>query len=166
LNWLDLTIIVGALVATAAGFFWGLIRQVVSIFGLFVSIWLAAHFYSVGAGIVSPFIQDQLARNAAGFLLIALGVSIAIGVAASAAQLASNLLFFGLVDHILGAVLGFIQFLIVVEVVVVGGVIFPTPFLRDAIAGSRIAPILLQAFSFIVAFFPPELQQIWNNRPR
>jgi len=48
----------------------------------------------------------------------------------------------------------------------VGGVIFPTPFLRDAIAGSKIAPILLQAFSFIVAFFPPELQQIWNNRPR
>jgi uncharacterized membrane protein required for colicin V production len=165
-NWLDLTIIVGALVATATGFFWGLIRQVVSIFGLFVAIWLAAHFYSVGAGIVSPFIQDQLARNAAGFLLIALGVSIAIGVAASAAQLAANLLFFGIVDHILGAALGFIQFLIVTAVVLVGGTIFPTPFLRDAIAGSKLAPILLQAFSFIVSFFPPELQQIWNNRPR
>ncbi len=166
MNWLDFTIIIGAIVATGMGFFWGLIRQVVSIFGLFVSIWLAAHFYTVGANIVSPFIQDTLARNAAGFLLIALGVSLAIGIAASAAQLAANLLFFGLVDHILGAVLGLFQFLLVTEVVLVGGTVFPTPFLHDAIAGSKIAGIMIQGFSFIVGLFPPELQAIWNNRPQ
>jgi membrane protein required for colicin V production len=166
LNWFDITIIVGLLVATAAGFFWGLIRQVVSVFGLFIAIWLAAHYYSFGANMVSPFFQDETARNAAGFLLIAIGVSLGIGIAASAAQLASNLILFGLVDHILGAVFGFIQFLILVEVVVVAGTLFPTTFLQDAIGGSKFAPILLNIFSFIISLFPPDLQQIWNNRPR
>lgn len=166
MNWFDVTIIVGVIVATAAGFFWGLIRQVVSVFGLLIAIWLAAHYYSFGANIVSPFFQDETARNAAGFLLIAIGVSLGIGIAASAAQLASNLIFFGLPDHILGAVFGFIQFLILIEVVVMAAALFPTPFLHDAVAGSRLAPIVTNIFSFIISFFPPDLQQIWNNRPR
>lgn len=166
MNWLDFTIIIGAIVSTAAGFFWGLIRQVVSIFGLGLSIWLATNYYGVGANIVSPFFQDQTARNAAGFLLIALGVSLVIGIAASAAQLAANLLFFGLVDHILGAVLGLLQFILVVEVVLVAGTFFPTPFLHDAVVGSKIAPIIIDTFSFILKLAPGAWLEQLNSRPR
>jgi|GEM_PF-2312578 len=162
MNWFDFTIIFGALVSTLAGIYWGFIRQAITLAGLVLAIWLAAHFNTQVAGIFF-FVSDEQGRKVAAFLLILIGVSGLIGVAASVAHTTVGLLFLGLFDHVAGSLLGFVQFLVLITAVIIGGTIFQVPWLSEAVSHSLIAGWITQPLGFVAGLFPPELGGLWQQ---
>jgi membrane protein required for colicin V production len=102
------------------------------------------------------------------FVIIVVGVSLAVGVVASILRTVLGLLFLGWLDHLLGAALGILQMLLLLSVITIVATVFPVPGLSDAINNSALAPTLARPLSFIVDWLPPEFGVVryllnWNQ---
>jgi membrane protein required for colicin V production len=173
MNWVDVTIVTAIVVSGVLGLFWGLLRQVAATFGLIVAIFLAGANYKALAGFLHPaegggLIQDENMANIVAFVIIVVGVSLAVGVVASILRTLLGLLFLGWLDHLLGAALGILQMLLLLSVITIVATVFPVPGLSDAINNSALAPTLARPLSFIVDWLPPEFGVVryllnWNQ---
>ncbi len=122
---LDIIIIVLIIAFTIAGGAWGLIRQAIAVGGLIVGLILAGQL-SPSLAPALGFINNPPVAKGLAFVAIVILVSIIASVLASVLYFAAGLLFLGLFDHLLGAVLGFIQGWLAVGVGLVAGVeLFP-----------------------------------------
>ena len=163
MNWVDVTIITALLVSAGLGLYWGLIRQLAATFGLIVSIWLAGQLYEGLAAFLSPpdgggLIGDPNTARIVAFAGIVVGVSLLIGVISGIIRTVLNLIFLGWLDHLLGAVLGVVQMLLLIEVLLLIASVFPVPNLSDTVASSGAAGVLLRPLSFVIGLLPPDLQ--------
>jgi membrane protein required for colicin V production len=161
-NWIDVTILTAIIASTLLGLYWGLLRQLAATFGLILAIFLAgtlykgfaAFLYSDGTGLI----QTENTANIVAFVLIVIGISLSIGVGVSIIRTMLGLLFLGWIDHLLGAVLGLVQMLLLMAVIIIAATVFPVPGLSDTVRESALAPFVAQPFSFIVDWLPPEFQ--------
>ncbi|MGI8588836.1 MAG: CvpA family protein [Chloroflexia bacterium] len=164
-NWVDVTIVTAVVVSAVLGLYWGLIRQVAATFGLILAIFLAGSQYRNLAGILhqpdgTGLIADENLANILAFVLIVVGVSLAVGTVASVLRTMLGLLFLGWADHLLGAVLGVAQMLLLMAVVIIVADAFPVPNLSDGVQNSTLAPLVARPFSFVVDWLPPEFWQV------
>ena len=165
MNWVDVTILTALTVSLILGLYWGLIRQLAATFGLILAILLAGRFYEQLAGFLSPpdgsgWIKDSSTAKIVAFVAIVIGVSVLIGVVSGIIRTALNLIFLGWLDHVLGALLGVAQMLILIEVILVVASVIRVPNLSDAVDSSTLAGILLRPLSFVVDLLPPEFKVI------
>jgi membrane protein required for colicin V production len=165
MNWVDVTILTAVIVSVLLGLYWGLIRQLAATFGLFLSIWLAGRFYQNVADFLHPpegggLINDPNMAKIVGFVIVVIGVSLAIGIVSGVIRTMLNLIFLGWLDHLLGAVLGGVQMLLLMEVILIVASVFPVPGLSDAVRDSPVAEAMLRPLSFVLNFLPPEFQYI------
>lgn len=165
MNWVDVTILTAITVSLLLGLYWGLIRQLAATFGLILAILLAGRFYEGLGAILSPpqgggLIQDPAAAKIVAFVAIVIGVSVLIGIISGIVRTALNLIFLGWLDHLLGALLGVAQMLILMEAILVVATVIRVPNLSDAIDNSAVAGVLLRPLSFVVDLLPPEFQII------
>lgn len=147
-------IIIGVLISfTLISAAWGFIRQVIALGGLIVGIWLAGVF---GTSLANAFgfLNNPQAAKGLAFVVIVLVVSGIASAAASIIYFVAGLLFLGLLDHFLGALLGFIQGILMVGVILIGVMtIWPEwsqqqlsqSFLANQLAGFLTAVPLLTA---------------------
>ena len=171
MNWVDVTILTAIIVSTLLGLFWGLLRQVAATFGLVLAIFLAGGNYKAVAGFLHPaegggLIADPNMANIVAFVLIVIGVSLAIGIVASVLRTVLGLLFLGWIDNLLGAVLGLFQMLLLMAVITFVATVFYVPGLSDAIHTSVLAPFIARPFSFVLDWLPPEfglVRYLLNN---
>ena len=163
MNWVDIGILglVGA--STLMGLFWGLIRQVIAVVGLVGGIFFAGRFYEAiaqflhgedGGGLVADL---NWARIIA-FVLVMVGFSLVLGVAASVLRVAANLLFLGWLDNLLGALLGLIMSIMLVMAMLAVATIFPVQGLSEDIRNSQVAQWLSGFVPVVLAMLPPEFQ--------
>jgi membrane protein required for colicin V production len=165
MNWVDVTILTALTVSLLLGLYWGLIRQLAATFGLILAILLAGRFYEGVAGVLSPadgggLIKDPATAQIVAFAGIAIGVSLAIGIISGIIRTVLNLIFLGWVDHLLGALLGVAQMLILIEAILVVATVIRVPNLSDTIDSSSLAGFLLRPLSFVVDLLPPEFKII------
>lgn len=165
MNWVDVTILTAITVSLILGLYWGLIRQLAATFGLILAILLAGRFYEgVGAFLSPPdgsgLIKDPATAQIVAFAGIVIGVSLAIGIVSGIIRTVLNLIFLGWLDHLLGALLGVIQMLILIEVILVVATVIRVPNLSDTIDNSALAQVLLRPLSFVVDLLPPEFKII------
>jgi membrane protein required for colicin V production len=142
MNGLDIAILVLVGLSTLLGAYWGLIRQVLAIGGLIAGIALAGRYYQTVADVlagITPATAPNL-LNLIAFVLIMTLVSLAVSVIATLLRLFIGLLFLGWLDHLLGAVLGFVQASWVVAALLSAIVAFPAVGLTEQLTGSRLAP--------------------------
>ena len=164
MNWVDVTILTAIIASLLMGLYWGLIRQVAATLGLVLSIWVAGRFYQNVADFLHPpsgggLIGDANMAKIVAYVGIVIVVSVGIGTVSGILRAVLNLIFLGWLDHLLGAVLGVIQMLLLMEVFLVVATVLYVPGLSDTVRSSQLAGIMLRPlFALIEPLLPPEFQ--------
>lgn len=163
MNWVDIAILGSVGASTLMGLFWGLIRQVIAIAGLVGGIFFAGRLYEPiaeflhgpsGRGVVADF---NWARIIA-FVLVMVGFSMLLGMAASVLRVAASLLFLGWLDNLLGGLLGLVMSVMLVMALLTVATVFPVYGLSEEIRQSQVAQRLSVFVPVVLAMLPPEFQ--------
>jgi len=120
----------------------GLISSLFSMAGFVLGLALAARYYRNLAGILSFIPQETIAKVTA-FLLILLAVSLAAGLLAWIAKIAVHAVMLGWLDHLGGAVFGFISGAYFLGGILAFVVRFSALGLEQTINSSALAQVLL-----------------------
>ncbi len=158
MNWLDIVIVLIVAFFAGSAFASGLIREVVTVVSAVVGIVVAGLFYDDLARDVLVFIDDEEAARIISFLVLLGAIYLAGQLVAVMLKQTASLLLLGWADHLGGAVFGFAKGLIVVEVLIILFVTFPKLGLDDAIDGSALASVFLDARNVILFVLPNEFE--------
>ena len=164
MNWVDITIIVTLAVSTLMGVFWGLIRQLIAVFGLVGGIMIAGRFYAPVADFLhgsdgQGLIADANWARIIAFVGILIIFSLALGAVGSILRVLAKLLFLGWLDHLLGGLLGLLMAVTLVMSVLVVATVFPVPGLSESVANSQVAHWFSGYVPVVLSMLPPEFQQ-------
>ena len=164
MNWVDIAIVSTMVTSTITGFFWGLIRQVIAIFGLVAGIFIAGKFYEPvseflhgkdGGGLVADANWSRIIA----FVGIVILVSLALGVVGSVLRVVTKVLFLGWLDHLLGAALGFLMSITLIMPMLVVATVFPVPGLSESVRTSQVAHWFSGYVPVVLSMLPPEFRQ-------
>ncbi len=108
MNWVDLVIVAMIAWATFRGFQTGMVRQLTTLIALIAGLALAATFYDDLSTKLDFLVEDERTRNFSAFMAILVGMMVAGQVAGSMLSGAAAVLFLGPLDHVVGAVIGFV----------------------------------------------------------
>jgi membrane protein required for colicin V production len=150
----DTIIVVVILLSGALGIYWGFIRQVLALAGLIAGLIFASRYGARAADALSSFVASDTLARVLGFAIVLIGVSAAASLLASLLRRFVGLLFLGWFDHLAGGLLGLLQGLLVCTIVLLVAATFPLALWAPAVADSRIAPVLVRAFSFLLPLLP------------
>ncbi len=157
MNWVDL--LIAAVIAWTAfrGFSVGLIRQVVMLLAVVLGVVLAGLLYDDLAENLDFLIEDATTRNLIAFIAIISGTVIAGSVLAAVLKTTASLLLLGPLDHIGGAVVGFIRGLIYVQLALIAFAVFPaSESISRAVDDSTLAPLFLDRLPIVQIALPGE----------
>ena len=142
MNWLDIFLIAILFFSVIMGLKQGLISSLLSMAGFVLGLALAARYYRVLAGILSFIPQETVAKVTA-FLLILFAVSLVAGLVAWIAKSAVHAVMLGWLDHLGGAIFGFISGAYFLGVILAFVVRFSVLGLQQTINSSALAHVLL-----------------------
>jgi membrane protein required for colicin V production len=156
----DLVIIIIIVLFTTLGFYWGAIRQLLAVTGLLASIVMASRFASSVADVLQGMIADNTVAMLTAVLLIMMAVSGSASLMASLIQHYYGLIALGWVDHIIGALLGTLQAVLLSVMVLLVMAAFPNQVWVDMLRESSMVNLCVYMFGGVVLMFVPEpLQQ-------
>ena len=157
MNWLDIVILVIVAASTFVGLRNGLIKTVLSLTGLIIGIILAGRYYVSLAERLSFIPQDNIAQVVA-FALILIVVMVIAAVLAAILKWVTSLVMLGWVNHLGGAVLGFVLGAIFGAALLTLWVKFPSA--SGTIKSSSLANLLLDRFPAVLSLLPDEFDAI------
>lgn len=156
----DLVIIIIIVLFTTMGFYWGAIRQLLAVTGLLASIVVASRFAPSVADVLTVQISDDAIAMVVAVLLIMMAVSGSASLIASLIQHYYGLIALGWVDHIIGALLGTLQAVILSVMILLVMAAFPNQVWVDMLRASSMVNMCVYVFGGVVLMFVPEpLQQ-------
>ncbi|XSG77711.1 CvpA family protein [Herpetosiphon llansteffanensis] len=141
---------------TVLGYYWGTIRQLLALAGLITAIAIAGRIYPS----VTDLLISLIPATAPGFisvlafLLSLLAITGLVSAIASWLRLKVGLLFLGRTDHVIGAILGFVQAIVLIGAGLAGCVGLPQIGIIDAIQQSTLAEYLGPVVLIIVKLLP------------
>jgi membrane protein required for colicin V production len=154
-NWLDIVLAAAVVASVIIGLIKGFVRELIGLIVIILGIIVAARFFGPVAKIAGKFISNPAAANFIGFLLVFLVVLIIGGILSGfIAKLTKRGL--GLVNNLLGGVIGFLEGILVAGAVVFALLAFPVN--KSALMGSRLSPLVYQVTKTVVQFIPQELK--------
>ena len=152
MNWLDIVILVALIVPTVIGLKRGVISAALSLVGLIVGVILAGNFYEQ-LGQLMAFIPNVAIANVIAFILIVAAAMLIAAVIARVLKSVVSAVMLGWVDHLAGAIFGFILGAFFWGALLAIWVkFFGTAF----IAESFVAEVLLDNFPVILRLLPEE----------
>lgn len=152
LNWLDFAMLVVAAWFIFAGLTTGLIREVLGLAGLIVGLVAAKQYYAQIASYL-PVTGNE--GKIAAFVLIFLAVAGAAHLLSAALHRVVDTLFLGWLDHLGGAVFGFIKGVVVCQVALLVCTGFPALGLGPGVEASVLAPSVLKLLPQVLGLLPP-----------
>ena len=158
MNWLDIVIILVIAFFVLSAFQSGLIREVVTLVSVVVGVIVAGLFHDDLARDVLVFIEDDDVAMVVGFLVLLGAIYLAGQLIAIMLKQTASILLLGWADRIGGGLFGLLKGLIVVEVLIIAFVTFDVG-LRDAIDGSVLASVFLDARSVILFVLPDKFER-------
>ena len=156
MNWLDIVIAVVLIFPIFTGLKQGLIKAALSLAGLIVGVVLASNFYQQLAGVLG-FIANKDIANVVAFIIILVVVMIIANVAAALLKATARAVMLGWVDHLGGAVFGFLMGAIFMGALLAAFVKF---FGTGLVTESWLAAILLDKFPLVLGLLPSEFDAI------
>lgn len=156
MNWLDIIILVALVVPTFIGLKRGLINSALSLAGLIIGVILAGNFYQPLSRLLT-FIPNEDAANIVAFILILVVVMVIAAVLARLLKFAARTAMLGWVDHVGGAVFGFLLGAIL------WGAILATwvkVFGSGLVTESLLASVLLDKFPLVLGLLPSKFDSI------
>jgi len=157
MNWLDIVIIVVAVLLGIVGLRQGIIKTVFGIAGLIGGIVLAGRYYDELAAVLSS--SGATWVNIAAYAIILLATLIVAGVVGSLVAKLVHLVLLGWLDRLVGCVLGvFIGGLLCAAVLAIVGKYYPGT--EAVISQSGLAKFLMEGFPLLLALLPGEFDFI------
>lgn len=157
MSWVDLIIVAVIAWFTFRAYFNGLIREVVTLGAVIVGAILAGLFYDNLADNLDFLIDSQTTRRLISFAAIFVGIVVAGHLLAAILKQTAALLLLGPIDHIGGAVFGFLKGLILVQVALIAFAVFPAiETVSRGVDDSRLAPFFLETLPFAGFGLPSE----------
>ena len=157
MNWLDIVIIVVAVLLGIAGLRQGIVKTVFGIAGLIGGIVLAGRYYGGLAALLSP--SGATSASIAAYVIILLATLIVAGLIGALVAKLVHLTILGWLDRLVGCVLGIvIGFLLCAAVLAIVGKYYPGT--EAAISQSAIAKFLMERFPLLLALLPDEFDFI------
>ena len=157
MEWLDIIIIVGIAVSTFLGFRAGIIKAVLSLAGLIIGIILAGRYYEALSEELTFISQPGVAKVVA-FIIILVVVAAAAALLARLLKWATSLMMLGWVNHLGGAVFGFLLGAVLWGALLAIWIKFFG--IGGAMADSSVAAILLDRFPLVLRLLPEEFGAI------
>lgn len=157
MNWLDIVLIIAIGIATVIGLRKGIIKMALTLGGLVLGIFLAGRYYLAFSEHLT-LISSTVWAKVAAFAIIFIGVMIVAAIIAHFLEKLASAILLGWVNHLVGAIIGFI-----VGAMFCGAVLaIWVKYLgvSDAIQSSNIAPILLDQFPRVLSLLPGEFDSI------
>lgn len=158
MNYIDLAVVVLVAWFTFSAFSAGIIREVVTIAGVALGIVLAGLFYQDLAGDVKLVVDRENASNIIAFLIIFGACFLAGQLAGMLLRQTASLLMLGTFDHLLGAAVGFVKGMTIVEIGLILFVTFPAFGLKDPIRDSLFGPMFLDGIPILLRILPVEFR--------
>ena len=158
MNPLDIVILVGLVVPAFVGLKRGLIKSALSLAGLIIGVVLAGNFYQSLSGLFA-FTHNEDVANIVAFILILVVVMVLATILARLLKFAARTVLLGWVDHVGGAVFGFVLGAILWGALLATWVQF---FDTGSIKESFLASVLLDKFPLVLALLPSEFDTIRN----
>jgi len=157
MNWLDIVIIVVAVLLGLAGLRQGIIKTVFGIAGLIVGIVLAGRYYDELAALLSS--SGATWANIAAYAIILIATLIVAGVIGWFVAKLVHLVLLGWLDRLVGCVLGvFIGGLLCAAVLAI--VVKYYPGTEAVISQSGVAKFLMEGFPLLLDLLPGEFDFI------
>jgi len=156
MNWLDIVIIISVIVPILLGLKIGIIKMVISFAGLIIGVVLASNYYGALANVLG-FISNENIANIVAFAIILVVVIVIAALIARFLKLIASLTLLSWVDHLGGAVCGFLMAIIFWSAVLATLVKF---FGTDLVIESFLAGVLLDKFPLILGLLPKEFDVI------
>lgn len=155
LNTLDIILLIVLLVTLLLGLIKGLVRQVVGLVAVIAGLVLAARYYPGAGAFVHKVVSNPIVADFIGFLVLFAAV-IAAGwlVGLLISKIMKGPLNF--LDHALGGVFGLFKGILICGVIVFALLAFEVR--RDALAGSKLAPLCFHATRAVVRLIPGDLK--------
>lgn len=163
MNYIDIAVLVIIGASVALGLYWGLIRQVLSLVGMFAGVLLAGRYGSDVAAWLSSVVSSQPLSEALGFIVVLIVVSSLASLLATLIHRFAGLLFLGWLDHLAGAALGLIQGALAASVLLIVAAAVPVGPLAEALAASQSAALLLRVFGALLLLLPDPLRSVTQS---
>ena len=156
MNWLDIVIIVALVIPIFIGLKQGIIKAALSLAGLIIGIVLASNFYEPLSKVLG-FIPNEAVANIVAFILILVVVMVIATLLARLLKFIASVTMLGWVDHVGGAIFGFLMGAILWSALLATWVKF---FGTGLVTESFLARVLLDKFPLILALLPSEFDAI------
>ena len=176
---IDLVIIVLIAGAILRGFQLGLIRQLIHFLGFFIALFIAYQF----SGMVTPYLQNYipipsfsqstvyrfsetfqlptLFYNAISFVLVFLGTKLLLNVGGAILHQIASLPGLAIVNRFSGAIVGFIQSILILIIVLNVVTVMPNTAINEFIHGSALSGYFLD----LTPFLTEKLYHLWHEAP-
>lgn len=158
MNWLDIVVIVTIAGLTLAAYSSGLIREVVTFFAVIIGIIVAGALYERLARDVLVFVDNEDAAEAISYLALFGAVYLFGQIGAYVLKTGAALLMLGPLDHLGGAVFGFVKGIIVVQTLLVIFAAYPSLDLDQAVADSTVARRIADDYGIVRYIVPDNIE--------
>lgn len=165
MNWLDIVIILVVAFFAFMAFRAGLIRELVTLVSAVAGIVLAGLFHDDFSREVLVSIDNENASLLVSFLILLGAVYLAGQLIAIMLRQVASLLMLGWADKAGGAAFGVLKGLIIVQVLIIALVTYPQLGLDDAIDGSALASVFLDAVPVLLLILPNEFERAVDAFP-
>lgn len=156
MNWVDIILLVFLVIQTLVGLWQGLVKSLLNLAGIVIGVVLASNFYKPLADAMG-FISNREIANIVAFVIILVVVIIIALILARIIKALLKMVMLGWVNHLGGAVFGFLMGAVIAGAMLATWVKF---FGSDILAGSLIAGILLDKFPLILSLLPKEFDMV------
>jgi len=163
MNWLDIVVIVIIVLFTLAAFSAGLIREVVTLVAVIAGILIAGALYNKLAKDVLVFIDNEDAAQAVAYLTLFGAVYLFGQIGAYVLKTGAALLMLGPLDHLGGAVFGFVKGIIVVQTLLVIFAAYPSLGLDSAVADSHVARRIVDDYGVVRHVVPANIRHRFDD---
>jgi membrane protein required for colicin V production len=157
MSWLDIVILVALIIPAFIGLKQGLIKAAFSLAGLIIGVVLAGNFYQLLSKMLG-FLPNEDIANIIAFTLILVGTLVIATVLAHLLKFIASVMMLGWVNHLGGAVFGFMLGAIFVSALLTIWIKFLG--IAEIISEANLAVILLDRFPTVLALLPEEFDAI------
>ncbi len=159
MNWVSLVIVVIVVLLTWRAFHRGFLRELVGLTALILAVPIAGVFHDDLIPKVEPLVENSLASALISFLAILIGVILAGQLISFLLRRSVDVLNLGAADRIAGAAFGFLQGVLLCQVLLIALVNFPKPDVLTHIDDSPIATRLIEGSDFVLPILPNEFDE-------
>ena len=165
-HWIDFVIIGFIAWTTFVAFSRGLIQEFVTVAGVIGGALLAGQFYRDLSADLSFVLDPGATRDLIAFGAIFSGIALVGQVASMLLHGAANVLMLGPLDHLGGAVFGFLKGLLIVEVALIAVTTFAvSESATSAVRESALAPFFFDAVPVVLRLLPDEFERAVESMP-